>query len=152
MVEIIDYAPAYAADFKRLNLEWLQQYFSVEPQDEEMLSHPEYITGNGGFIFLAKYNHEIAGTVALVRHDDILFELSKMSVTASLQGKGISNLLMQAVIDKAATIGASRLILYSNTILIPAIRLYRKFGFTEIPLEENSGYVRNNIKMELSIR
>ena len=39
--------------------------------------------------------------------------------------------------------------LYSNTILENAVYIYRKYGFVEIPMEENSPYERSNIKMEL---
>jgi ribosomal protein S18 acetylase RimI-like enzyme len=38
------------------------------------------------------------------------------------------------------------LYLYSNTQLEPAINLYKKFGFLEIPVEK-SEYARCNIKM-----
>jgi ribosomal protein S18 acetylase RimI-like enzyme len=50
----------------------------------------------------------------------------------------------------ARAAGASRLILESNTILTPAISLYRKLGFTEftgVPSEYN----RCNIHMELAL-
>lgn len=30
--------------------------------------------------------------------------------------------------------------------------MYRKFGFIEIPVEENSPYKRGNIKMELNLK
>ena len=33
MIEVIDFAPEYAADFKRLNLEWLDQYNLTESHD-----------------------------------------------------------------------------------------------------------------------
>jgi len=34
-VEIIDYAASYAADFKRLNIAWLERYFYVEALDDQ---------------------------------------------------------------------------------------------------------------------
>jgi ribosomal protein S18 acetylase RimI-like enzyme len=43
--------------------------------------------------------------------------------------------------------GGEELILYSNTSLKPAINLYEKFGFIEIPVG-NSEYARCNIKMK----
>ena len=45
----------------------------------------------------------------------------------------------------------AELVIYSNTKLIPAIRMYRKNGFVEIPIEENNLYDRGNIKMVLSL-
>ena len=40
--------------------------------------------------------------------------------------------------------------MYSNTVLENAIRLYRRLGFKEIPLEKGN-YERSNIKMEIEI-
>jgi len=34
-IEIIPFENQYASDFKRLNLEWLEKYFDVEPLDVE---------------------------------------------------------------------------------------------------------------------
>ena len=120
----------YADDFKQLNIEWLQQYFMVEPYDEYQLSHPgKEIIDKGGYIFLAKENEKIVGTVALMKETDRSFELTKMSVTKNSQGKGISKLLMDACITLAKEKKWDRLFLYSNTILVPAIQLYRQYGF-----------------------
>lgn len=152
MISIIPFGKKYGADFKRLNLEWLQQYFVVEPYDEYQLSHPvEEIIEKGGYIFLAKESENIVGTVALMKENDFSFELTKMSVTKSAQGKGISKLLMNACVALAKEKNWRRLFLYSNTKLVPAIRLYRSYGFVEIPLEPGSPYSRTNIKMELKL-
>ena len=40
---------------------------------------------------------------------------------------------------------------YELNILENAIYIYRKYGFIEIPVEENSPYQRSNIKMELPL-
>lgn len=150
MMSIIPYEEKYASAFKQLNVEWLQQYFVVEPYDEYQLSHPsEEIINKGGYIFLAKENETIVGTVALMKETDQSFELTKMSVTKNSQGKGISKLLMDACVGLAKEKKWDRLFLYSNTILVPAIQLYRRYEFIEIPLENNSHYHRTNIKMEL---
>ena len=59
---------------------------------------------------------------------------------------------MQYCIDFAKENQFDELVLYSNTILENAIYIYRKYGFIEIPMEENSPYVRGNIKMLLDLR
>jgi diamine N-acetyltransferase len=58
--------------------------------------------------------------------------------------------LIGAAIRKAKSLGAEKLVLYSNKVLQPAIHLYRKFGFKEVELEEGR-LARCNIKMELQI-
>lgn len=100
---------------------------------------------------MAKEKEKIVGTVALMKETDRSFELTKMSVTKDSQGKGVSKLLMDACMKLAKEKKWDRLFLYSNTILVPAIQLYRKYGFREIPLEMNSHYSRTNIKMELKL-
>ena len=151
MTSIIAFEEKYAADFKRLNMEWLQQFFVAEPYDEYQLSHPQQeIIDKGGYIFLAKQYDLIVGTVALMRENGKSFELTKMSVTNNFRGQGISKLLMDACINTARKNNWERLFLYSNTILAPAIQLYRRYGFKQISLEQHSHYTRTNIKMELN--
>ena len=70
-----------------------------------------------------------------------------MAVAESWQGKKIGNLLMGYCIDFAKKLDAAKLVLYSNRKLLPALHLYKKFGFIEVPLE-NSEYKRSDIKME----
>ena len=70
-----------------------------------------------------------------------------MAVTESKQGLGIGNMLIEHCISVAKQKSISRLILYSNTVLSPAIHLYKKYGFEEITLEQGL-YERANIKME----
>jgi ribosomal protein S18 acetylase RimI-like enzyme len=136
-IEIIGFREELADHFTMLNLAWLKKYFVVEPIDK------------GGFIFFASFEGEIAGTFALIKIDDGVFELSKMAVDESFQGKKIGNKMLEFCISEVKKMYATKLILYSNTKLQPAIFLYRKYGFTEIPLV-NSEYKRSNIKMEIN--
>lgn len=147
-VEIIPFNTALTEPIKSLNIEWLKKYFKVEPKDEIVLSNPQgEIIDKGGMIFYAKYNNEIIGTVSLIKIDEITFELSKMAVTGSTQGLGIGKKLMIHCIKIAEEKAIKKLILYSNRQLLPAIHLYEKFGFIEIPLEDGV-YERADIKME----
>ena len=150
-VEIIDYKNEYASHFYDLNIEWLQTFFYVEPYDKEVLSNPDkYIINKGGRIFFAKINDEIVGTVALMpTGTSNTYELTKMAVSTNHRGHKIGQHLMQHCINYAREHNFDKLILYSNTKLENAIYIYRKYGFIEIPVEENSPYIRCNIKMEL---
>jgi len=153
LITIIPFEEKYADDFRKLNIEWLNEYFNVEPYDEYQLSHPlTEILNKGGHIFLARENENIVGTAALMKENGSSFELTKMCVTKSSQGKGISKMLLDACLRLAKEKNWDRLFLYSSTRLIPAIALYRKYGFKEIPLEKNPHYSRTNIKMELNLR
>ncbi len=151
-INIIQYKSEYSNNFYELNIEWLKTFFYVEPYDEEVLSNPEkYIINNDGYIFFAKLNDTIVGTVALMPKDGI-YELTKMAVSPKHRGYKIGQKLMQHCIDFAKELVLDKLILYSNTILENAIYIYRKYGFIEIPVEENCPYERCNIKMELKLK
>lgn len=152
MIDIIPFEEEYAAEFRKLNVQWLQEYFEVETYDEHQLSHPlPEIIDKGRYIFLAMKDDKIVGTAALMKETDVSFELTKMSVTKNSQGKGISKMLMDACLKLAKDKKCNRLSLYSNTKLATAIRLYHRYAFTEIPLETNSHYASTNIKMELKL-
>jgi len=146
-VEIIPFERRYAADFKRLNIEWLEKYFRVEPIDEEVLSHPERILRKGGAIFLARYRGAIVGTSALLAAGDGRFELSKMAVTAGHQGLGIGRKLLEAAVAEYLSRGACELFLESNSRLTPAITLYESAGFAHAPRPAPSHYERSDVYM-----
>ncbi len=147
-LEIIPFTIELKDYIKTLNVEWLKRYFKVEPKDEIVLSNPQVeIIDKGGFIFYAKYNNQIVGTVSLLKIDNVTFELSKMAVTDVIQGLGIGKKLLEHCLAFAKEKEIQKLLLYSNRSLESAIHLYKKFGFVEISLEDGI-YERANIKME----
>lgn len=151
-IEIVSYNPKYAPDFKSLNIEWLETYFYVEPFDNEVLSKPDqYIINPGGHIFFAIQDDTVLGTVALLKMENNIYELTKMAVLPAARGKQIGQQLMQHCIDFAKAQHWKGLLLYSNRILENAIHIYRKYGFEEIPLAPDNPYKRSNIKMFLKL-
>lgn len=149
-LEIIDYREEHQPWFEKLNREWIEKYFSMEPPDYEILQNPsEYILKKGGSIFMASLGGSIAGTVALKYLTGTVYELTKMAVNEKFQGKKIGRALAEAAIARAKSSGAEKIILYSNTMLEPAIALYKNLGFREIPVD--GPYKRTNIKMELIV-
>jgi len=151
-VSIIPYEPRYQPDFKRLNIAWISELFRVEAHDLEQLDQPEiHILPNSGQILLAKWGDDIVGTVALVPPGDRVYELAKMSVTPTVQGKGIGKLLALAAIDYARQLGAKLVWLESNRKAVAAVELYKRIGFVEVPLRP-SLYTRADICMEMSLQ
>jgi mannose-6-phosphate isomerase-like protein (cupin superfamily)/predicted GNAT family N-acyltransferase len=148
-VDMIDYCHELKDEIKKLNVEWLEKYFAVEPMDLIQLTEPQKeIIDKGGFIYYARAAKVIAGTFSLLKVDHDVFELGKMAVTESYKGNGIGKMMMQHAINMAHLKAIKKLILYSNTALTPAIQLYKKFGFVEVMMEAGH-YQRANIKMEL---
>jgi N-acetylglutamate synthase-like GNAT family acetyltransferase len=149
MVEIIDYSDEYEIAFRHLNLEWLNKYGLTESHDLAIINDPrKTILERGGFIYLAKSGAEIIGTAGLANADNGTFELVKMAVSPAFQGKGISKLLLEKCLDKARELKARKIFLYSNSQLIPAITLYKKYGFGHVDAS-NSPLVTADVKMEL---
>ena len=66
VLEIVEYQSAHQPWFEKLNRQWIEQYFWMEPVDVEVLQHPDQnIIEKGGVILMATSDGEIAGTVAL---------------------------------------------------------------------------------------
>jgi ribosomal protein S18 acetylase RimI-like enzyme len=146
--QILEYLPHHQPSFERLNRAWIEKYFWMEQVDVQVLQNPEeFIIKAGGAILVAAWREEVVGTVALKFHAPGVFEFTKMAVDQQFQGKGLGQALTKAAIQKAKQMGASKIILYSNTKLASAISLYRKNGFKEIPVD--GPYKRSDIKMEL---
>ncbi len=149
-IEIVEYSSMHQPWFEKINRDWIEKFFWMEPIDVEVLQKPdEYIINKGGSILMATYDKEVAGAVALKFVDFRVYEFTKMGVVGKFQGNKIGEALALAAIEKAKSLLAKKIILYSNTKLVPAIALYKKLGFIEVPLD--GPYKRSDIKMELTI-
>lgn len=151
-LEIVDYKPEYSGAWHDLNLAWISEIYVVEDEDRAVLTDPQkYLLDNGGAIIIALFNGEPVGTCALRRVNAELVEMCKMTVAKHVRGKNIGRALGEAIIQKAAEIGARVIELYSNRKGSElAIEMYRKLGFAEIPLT-GAVYARADIKMQLML-
>ncbi|HEY8256481.1 MAG TPA: GNAT family N-acetyltransferase [Gemmatimonadales bacterium] len=148
MASVVPYRPEYRADFERLNRAWIEQYFVVEEADREVFADPEAaIVRQGGEIFFVVDGSEVLGTCAIMPHEPGVFEIAKMAVSPSARGRGYGDLLMEATVEFARRAGATKVVIVSNTVLTPAIRLYEKHGFVRVPLDHER-FARANIRLE----
>lgn len=150
---IVPFSDQYRDAFRKLNEEWITKYFKMEEMDRISLNQPkEYILDKGGYIAVALFNGEPVGVCALIPSKDpnYEFELAKMGVSPSVQGKGIGKLLGQHILEKGKSLGAKRIFLESNRKLTPALSLYKKLGFLEIKGKQ-SPYERSDIQMEVTL-
>lgn len=132
-VKIIEYSDKYKSDFLKINTEWLEDMFVVEPYDFEILSNPEkYILNEGGNIWFAiDEDLKALGSCALMPHQDNHLELTKMGVLKSARGTGAGRLLLDFTIKKAKELKPQSLFLLTNKKCEAAIHLYYKYGFVE---------------------
>ena len=151
-IQIVEYRKEYQRFFEAFNKAWIEKYFWLEEVDQYVLQNPEEaILQKGGGILIAKYNGLVAGVVALKKVSEDVYEFTKMAVEESFRRKGIAEALSYAAFDKAKELGADKVILYFQTDLVPAITMYRKLGFKEVPMEKGV-YKRSDIKMEIELQ
>lgn len=142
----------YANDFASINYKWLEDYFDIEPQDKVVLENPVgEVINKGGQIFFALVEGKAVGTVALILKEAGTFELVKMGVLADYKGLKIGKGLIQSAIDYARESGMKKIVLETNSKLLPAISLYQKAGFQVIEPDPNTKYKRCDLWMELNL-
>jgi len=151
-ISIINYEAKHQPDFERMNRKWIEAWFTMEPLDEWVLTNPEEaILKDGGAILMALYDGAVAGTVGLRKLGEQTYEFTKMAVDENYRRKGIAEALSYASFEKAKELGATKIILYSNTKNANAIKLYEKIGFKHLQVEPGV-YERANVKMEIDVK
>jgi len=146
--EVVDYSPRYGDAFARLNREWLERYFRVEPIDAEILGDPQSkVIEPGGAILYLLLDSEVIGTVALKHEGEGAYELTKMAVTSGHQNKGLGRVLLCAVLQRFTELDGNRLYLESHSSLMPALALYESAGFRHQPRPTPSEYERADVYM-----
>lgn len=146
--KIIKWEDRFAKAYIDLSIEWLEKYVSVEPGDLEIIEHPyEAVLNNGGMIWFALLDNTPIGTVTMIKSNDS-YEVAKLDVTEKYKKLGIGERLMKVAIEFARENSTKKIYLFTNHNLIPAINLYKKCGFVQIPLIDNK-YIESDMKMEL---
>lgn len=141
----------YLADFIRLNEAWISYYFELEEADRSLARNPAQIIENGGYVFSLLVEGQVVGVCALFYEGENTFQLARMAVAREHQGKGYGNLLLIATLEKLREIGATRVFLLTNKILVPAIGLYKKHGFKLVSEGQHPVYSRSDVVMAKSL-
>lgn len=139
--------------FRKLNEAWIAEYFRLEAKDLTTLRDPrKYILGPGGQIFMALRDGQQIGCCALMLNERGIFEIAKMAVADSEQGRGVGRRLLEYAIEYAWMHGIERLYLETNSKLKNAIHLYESVGFRHLPRERvvPSPYQRVDVYMEMT--
>jgi DNA-binding MarR family transcriptional regulator/N-acetylglutamate synthase-like GNAT family acetyltransferase len=146
------FSDALAADFHRINAQWIEDMYQLEQADIDVLENPRerIIAPGGDILFVEAPGLGIVGTCALKRTGEREFELTKMGVLASARGRKAGEFLLRAAIERAFALGCDRLYLLSNAKSEAAIHLYEKLGFVHdagIMAEFGKRYERCNVAM-----
>ena len=149
---IVPYEDALAADFADITKEWVEDMFTLEPEDLAIIEHPrERILDRGGrILFVATEDLGIIGTCALMRVEGDSFELTKMGVRAAARGRRAGEFLLERTLAEARPMPMAELFLLTNRKCEAAIHLYEKAGFEHDAsiLERSAGrYGRADVAM-----
>ncbi len=149
---IREFTDDLAQDFHDINAEWIEAMFVLEPLDREVLQNPrEKIIAPGGVIlFVEAEGLGVVGACALKPTGGKGYELTKMGVRETARGLGAGAVLLEAVIARAAELGADPLYLLTNRDCAAAIHLYEKLGFRHdagIMTEYGARYARCDVAM-----
>ncbi len=148
-MEIVEYQEKYKKDFIKLNTAWVKRYFFMEDADREILDHVDERLNEGAMIYFAVYQDRVLATCMTKPLSDFEWEICKLAADGQYTGTGAGSAVFKACMDYAIHHGAQKLTLISNRCLKPALHIYEKFGFKEVPLNKAYwGFDRADIEFE----
>lgn len=151
-MEIVEYEEKYKQEFIALNLAWIGRFFVPEQADMDVLDNVEQLLSDGGMIYFAVEGKEVLATCMTTPLGDGVWEILKLAAKGQYTGKGAGSAVFKACMDYAVLHGARKLTLISNRRLEPALHIYRKFGFREVPLDQRLwGFARADIQFEYDV-
>ena len=80
------------------------------------------------------------------------WEICKLATDERYEGHGAGSAVFKACMDYALENGANKLTILSNSILKPALHIYEKYGFYEIPVDNTHHYKRVDIQFEYTAK
>lgn len=133
-MKIVTYRPEYREAFVRLNTEWLTRFYWVESFDQYAMDHVEDLIAQGAMAFFALDDAgEVLATCMAMPLEGTTWEICKLAARNQYTGIGAGSAVLQAAMHYAERHGAKKEVLISCRNLKPAIHLYQKFGFREVP-------------------
>lgn len=153
-MKVVPYEPRYKQNFIDMNLAWIRDMFTVEPMDEVELGAVDSVIERGGQIFYALDDDGAVMSCCMIApRDDGDWEIMKFATRDEYAGRGAGSAVLTACIDYAREKGLPKVIIVSNTKCTHAIHLYRKFGFTEVPVDKAKfPFDRADIAFELKLQ
>lgn len=136
MPSLHDYSPDDADQLLPLLERGLAAYQlapDISTTDRDLLDVAgSYLAGGGAFRVL-RHQGRVIGMFGLHNEGGGVVELRKMYLDPSFKGQGLGRLLMQDALRLARAAGHRKMVLETNSRLLEAIQMYRKFGFRDVP-------------------
>lgn len=148
---VVPYDPRYKQSFIEMNKAWISEMFAMEEQDVRELENIEPSIQSGGQIFFAlDGGGAVMACCMIAPREDGDWEIMKFAARGMYTGTGAGSACLRACVDYARERGIPKLIIVSNRKCAQAVHLYRKFGFTEIPVDKKKfPFERADIAFEL---
>jgi N-acetylglutamate synthase-like GNAT family acetyltransferase len=92
-----------------------------------------------GAFFVLLDGGEVIGTVALHRETDTVCELCRMYLAPQYRGRGLGRRLLESAVCEAKQRGFKEMHLKTASVLVEAISLYQRAGFSAVEGAEAGG-------------
>ena len=112
--------------------EVFRTYLSMQNYEEEIQHLEDKYGYPEGRLYLALWDDEPAGCIALRRLSDECCEMKRLYVRPPFRGKKIGHALALQIIEDAKEIGYGCMLLDTLPFLQSAFHMYKKLGFYEI--------------------
>jgi ribosomal protein S18 acetylase RimI-like enzyme len=106
---------------------------SLESFDSELDQLPEMYGAPSGCLFLARLDEFFIGCGGVRRLSERVCEIKRLYVRPAGRGMGVGRALAMELVQKAAALGYSRIVLDSLVEMTSAQKLYHTLGFRDTP-------------------
>lgn len=120
---------------------WLGLKLCFQNFEEEVAELPGKYAKPDGRLFLVFVDESLAGCIALRKLEAGVCEMKRLFVREHFRGLKIGNLLIEKLIEEAASLGYKKMRLDTfPPRMAKAVQLYQSHGFREIPLYYDNPY------------
>jgi N-acetylglutamate synthase-like GNAT family acetyltransferase len=107
--------------------------------DKDLLDIEANYWDRKGAFFLLLRGEEVIGTTALHYETDTVCEICRMYLAPKYRGQGLGRRLLEHCVREARERGFEEMCLKTASVLVEAISLYKRAGFTVVEGAEVSG-------------
>jgi GNAT superfamily N-acetyltransferase len=111
----------------------LQAMFDYQTERGMPTTPADFDPGRGSFLIVREDDGTAIGCGGVRLLDPATAELKRMWLHPSSRGRGLGRALLAALEQAAVDLGASRGVLDTFDVLIPAMALYRNAGWQQVP-------------------
>jgi GNAT superfamily N-acetyltransferase len=120
-----------------------------ESTDQDLLNILGSYFSSGGIFRVLEIDDRLVGTYGLHNEGDGVAELRKMYLDPVYKGRGLGNMLLEDVLITARQLRFRAVNLESNSNLVEAAALYRKFGFVDMDREHMASRCDYALRLDL---